>query len=195
MVAADAVRVDPETRALVLSTLRSHASEIRHVPPDDPMVTISLTELIQCSDWIQGLVHGGGMPRASHSWRDDMRSIRDARPGEEFHIILSRQEEGAWPFLYEVLDVMSHDSGSGAGSPYYLLPMSLYSIAQLSTMDEALRGISSDDVETLAMGEISDARAVADRSPELTMVGDLLADAFNGFNPAEIGGADRGETS
>lgn len=84
-----------------------------------------------------------------------------------------------YPALHETLNSICHDSGMGAGHDVlYLSQEWEHRFAPAEAALAALRAESQEDFEDFAIGEYSDAEAIADRSPELTAAHGLLNDFF-----------------
>lgn len=81
--------------------------------------------------------------------------------------------------LFEALEIVSHDCGAGAGHPEYAIPEPWAS--EVDYVEQAMRDLSPEEVETLSIGEHDEARAIASRTPGLMTASDFLEAFFNDF--------------
>jgi hypothetical protein len=84
-----------------------------------------------------------------------------------------------YPFVFEVLEAVSHDSGSGAGRSSYGVPPRW--VDGLPLMNIALEALSTEERETFAIGEVTESEAIALRSPWLGDAHAMLNDFFDGW--------------
>lgn len=83
------------------------------------------------------------------------------------------------PSLFEMLETISHDRGSGAGHTNYAIPKEFSH--DLDLIDHTIAALPLKEWEIFAIGELSEALAIADRSPDLTLTHAFLDAFFNDF--------------
>jgi len=74
---------------------------------------------------------------------------------------LIRVSEKQYPALFACFEIISHDSGGGAGHKWYGVPEEYLSL--LPSFDASLNDLDEEDRETLCIGEHDDQEALADR--------------------------------
>lgn len=81
------------------------------------------------------------------------------------------------PAIFECLETISHDMGASAGHASYVVADGW--VGKLAIAEDALSGLSKGERETLAIGEIEDAREIYRGSPGLQVSYGLLCAFFN----------------
>ena len=84
-----------------------------------------------------------------------------------------------YQFVFDVLEMVSHDSGSGAGRPSYGIPPRW--VDRLPLMNIALESLTLEERETFAIGEQTESEAIAARSPWLGDAHQMLDEFFDGW--------------
>jgi hypothetical protein len=82
------------------------------------------------------------------------------------------------PTLFVALECISHDNGGQAGHEFYEIPEKKYNETSLTVVEQGLKQLSSDDLETFCIGEYDDAKALA-ITPELKIADQFLDDFAN----------------
>jgi hypothetical protein len=84
------------------------------------------------------------------------------------------------PRLHAAFNIVSHDEGGGASHEVIAVPPK-YPLVVLDQMEESLKTLTDDELETFCIGEHSDMRTIAERSIELTATHALLGEFFENW--------------
>jgi hypothetical protein len=87
------------------------------------------------------------------------------------------------PLLHGALSAITHDGGGGADHDHYNIPPGW--VGHLSAMEAALSTLTSDQRETLAIGEQTECVALVAATPGLTFVHSFLDAFFDDFTDCE----------
>lgn len=83
------------------------------------------------------------------------------------------------PVLFQALEMISHDRGAGAGHSHYAIPAEHGK--HLDEVEDAVKHLTATELETFAIGEGSEAQAIADREPGLGVAHKFLDAFFEDF--------------
>lgn len=85
-----------------------------------------------------------------------------------------------YPRIHEVFCDVSHDAGFGAGHDNYSVPTEW--VTRLILIESALRALTRDERQTLAIGEETEAAEIAARSEGLTEASKFLHAFWDDWN-------------
>ena len=81
------------------------------------------------------------------------------------------------PALYRAIDMVSHDSGGGAGHPYHLVSNAWE--PHLADIEQALAALTADQFETFCIGDHEEGQALIPKYSALSIADVLLEEWFD----------------
>lgn len=94
----------------------------------------------------------------------------------ELWMFVKRQQ---WPRIFEAMEKISHDRGTSAGHKGYWVPSRW--LPHFNEIEDALKILSDEQLETLTIGEQSEAEAVIGSLPRLIIANRFLNEFFDEF--------------